>query len=683
MNKKVILIVSILLIVVFVTLSGCTPEGGDETGPAYTSYDLIKDGQCDYTIVVPSNQTEHEKMARDEFIVLFKKATNITLPYISDEGTLQHSANAKYISIGETSLLASSGLQINKEQLGYDGARIITKDQTVYLVGGRGYGTLYAVYDFMTQCFGYEQYFSDCMEIETNVANKKLIAFDYTDIPDIPTRGLNCGIYYGLSSYDAKMFAYRMRMDRERAPYCMPIFKDFSYNSSSATSTNADYYLPYNTYYESHPLWFSDNCGSGEYQFCYTAHGDAQELESMVEECALKIRFSMLKYDKDNYPEKNVVTLTMQDNFKFCTCSNCTENSQKYGTDSGSLIIFINKVAEKLEQWQQIATPEQDDMYSVTEDEARRHYIPDNCKRDDFHIIFFAYNNFENPPVKYNNESGKYEAVAPEVVCRDDVGVYLAILNNIEYQKAFEDEINEIGKMQLDGWSELTDFLYYWTYETNFRNYMYYYDSFNYFTDSMYKHMNTKGVEMFFAQDQLSCGEYGSGWLNLKAYLSAKLSWDTSLSSETLTENWFNAMFKEAAPRMKELFYSMRIYYEDLMNTNEMYQIRSNYLVLDKKDYWNLATLQSWVATCDKAKEDVDKYKYTDPELYESICKHIEAEAFNSLFQILTLHHDDLSSTYRNQIYDRLCQDIIDLNLGTKTIAEHNLTVSEYIKQYK
>ena len=203
-----------------------------------------------------------------------------------------------------------------------------------------------------------------------------------------------------------------------------------------------------------------------------------------------------------------------------------------------------------------------------------------------------------------------------DCVCRDNVGVYLAILSNIEFQKPFDDEMNQVGKMQFDGWCALTNFLYYWIYETNFKYYMYFYDSFNYFTDDMYKYIASKdNVVMLFSMDQMTTGEYGTGWINLKTYLNSKLSWNANLSSEELTENWFNAMFKEAAPRMKSLFYSQRIYYDNLMKEQDLYQIRSNYLVINKKEYWNLASLKSWIDLADMAKMDIIKYKILEKDV--------------------------------------------------------------------
>ena len=107
------------------------------------------------TVVIPDSASDLIKTAAQEFQYLLGIATGVTVKTQSDV-SLTHTADGKYISIGETSLLASSGLTIDREELGADGVRIITKDNTVYLVGGSDYGSLYAVYDFMQIVFHYE-----------------------------------------------------------------------------------------------------------------------------------------------------------------------------------------------------------------------------------------------------------------------------------------------------------------------------------------------------------------------------------------------------------------------------------------------------------------------------------------------------------------------------------------------
>lgn len=671
MNKRIISAISFALVVVLLCIALCGCDHTPQEVPtqvsgkfdfAFTNADVVKNGTTDYKVVIPSEASDYIKLARDDFVHLFKKATGITLQVL-DDTNLSHNADNKYISLGKTTLLATSGITVDKKVLGNDGIRIVTKDNTVFIVGGTDSGTLYGVYDYMYLNFHYEQYSTDCMEIDTGVTDLKLGAFDITDIPDFALRAFNYGMLASSSTFDASMYGYRMRMNKQRGEYMMPIFKDFKTTASTSKSTNADYYLPYETYHDQHPKWFSDNCLNGENQFCYTAHGDASEYELMVEECAKKIEFSLQFFTPQTHPDMNVVTLTMQDNFRCCTCPACMAMKDHYGAESGAVCIFINAVADKVDEW-------------MAKDENAE------FRRDDLHIIFFAYNNFEQAPTHYDSQTGTFVSADDKVVLRDNVGVYLAILNNLDYQQSYFGETNSVGKEPLDAWSTLTDFIYYWNYDTNFKLYPYFYDSFNYFTDEMYKYVNTKHVAMYFSQGQETSGETGICWNNLKVYLNAKLSWDTSLTTEELTDKWFDAMFRDASTQMKQLFYAMRIYNDNMLQKYNFYKIRSNYNMVNSREYWNLSTLQGWVQQCDQAKASVAKYQQSNPELYEQICKHIEAEAFSPMYIIVTLYNSQLSVSYKKQLIDRLYYDISWLNLQSQKESEHGSTVSEILKSY-
>ena len=665
----------LVAITLMLSLTQCKdPEDSEQTPtetPTYqgthsfeykaTDKDFVKNGKTDYTVVIPDDASDLIKTAAQEFGYLFSIATGISIKTGIDTN-LSHNASNKYVSIGETSLLETSGIEIDREELGKDGVRIVTKDNTVYLVGGSDYGSLYAVYDFMKVAFHYEQYFADCMEIDKNVTDLKLYDFNVKNIPDIPLRPINYGfLKTGSEDYDESMLGYRLRIAKDRGEYFMPIFSDYKTTSYSAKSTNTNTYLPYNTYYETHSDWFSNNCINGEYQLCYTAHGNEAELQLMLEECAKKIQFSMQHFTPEKYPDMNVVTLTMEDNFQTCSCSECLRlaSDDMYGTEAGAVVIFMNRLGEIIEQWQN---------------------KPENAayKRDNFKLIFFAYNSFENPPVK-QNENGEYEPINENIRCRENVGVYLAICNNIEFQKSFFDEINELGREQLEGWSTLTDFLYFWTYETNFKYYMYFYDSFDFFNTQAYQYIASFKPEMFFAQGQEASGDSGTTWNNLKAYLNAKLSWDSSLDTNTLIDNWFKAMYHEAAPVMKDYFYAMRLYNASLLEKRSLYKVRSNYTDIAKRQYWPLATLESWIKACDNAKLAVEKYKTKNPELYQSICNHIETEAVSPIYTILTLHKNQISSTRKAELTDRIVRDIVDLGMERKRITEHSGFFSDVI----
>ena len=622
---------------------------------------LVKNGHCDYSIVISENSSQTIKMARDEFVYLFKKATGCELNVVFDTD-LTHSSNQKYISIGENNLFKSSGIVLDKLALGNDGIRIVTKDNNIYIVGGKESGTLYGVYDFMQILFHYEQFSNEVMYIDKNVTEVKMKTFDVTDIPDIPMRCHSYGFMgKGNGDYDKKMYGYRLRQDRVRNDHRMNIFKVLGDSKSDCKkSTNSNTVINYDLYHEDHPDWFSVNCSSSGYQWCYTARGNENELKALINEVALKIEFSMQVYDPANYPDLNVALIMMEDNFNTCTCPACQAAKAKYGADSGAVVVFMNRVAEIVEEWQN---------------------KPENAqyKRDDLKICFNAYNAFENSPTHYDEAKKQYIPNHPDVVMNERVGVYFAEINNLDNQQSFFCKDNEPGKAMFDGWAALTNWLELWVYETNFSNALYFYDSFAFSTQEFDNYIASRNVKLIFSQgidNDGHTGWTGINWNTLKAYLSSKLTWDSTLNQEVLVNKWFEAMFKEAAPTMRKLFNLQRAHYNYLMdNFPNVKKLRSIYNAINKAEYYPLNTLLDFVSVVDEAKTYIEKYR-TDTETYKLLSHGIEAEAVSSLYAILELHASFLTPNNKKEIVDRLNQDIIDLELSTAVVKEGGQTLS-------
>ena len=125
----------------------------DMTAPEIDGKYMVENGESDYVIIVPADANSKVELAVDEFRVLFKRATNVELASVRDDSgdPILSDDNAKRISIGETKLITD----MSKEEqlafgydpsiLGSDGVRIITKNNTVYILGGSFYGVLFSL----------------------------------------------------------------------------------------------------------------------------------------------------------------------------------------------------------------------------------------------------------------------------------------------------------------------------------------------------------------------------------------------------------------------------------------------------------------------------------------------------------------------------------------------------------
>jgi hypothetical protein len=619
-----------------------------------TQDDLVKNGRTQYAIVKPENATKLEETAVEEFVELFRTATDIKLSVVTDAG-LTHSGTNTYISIGKTSIAkAVTQMETERAELGLDGCRVVTKDKTIFIYGGGDTGTLYGVYDFMSVTFGFEQYYLDCMEMQTGLKNVKLKNYDIKNIPDFAHRGGNNTTLLNESQeYTENAYANRLRIKGSRGVDMMPIHKEFNTYAGGRGSTNSLTYLPMDIYNDIekpetyHPLWYSDNGN----ELCFTAHGDEAEFELMLEECAKKVENSLTLYTPEEYPQYQAVTLTQQDNLEYCTCETCADLTELYGDAIvGVYIVFMNKLAERVNAWME---------------------LPENAayKRENFKYLFFAYSYTVSAPAKYNPETKSYEPFHPDIKMHEDVGAYLA-MTDFDYQLDFWSDANKLARENVIKWADLTDTIYYWMYITNFRNFMWMYESFSFSYDGAFAWLANRSTTMVFSQSQEPTKGTMTAWHNLKQYLEAKLGWDTSLNTGELIENYFDAMYGPASDSMLNLFYDMRTYMNKIIvEENEAHGKGDARPSLEKKENWPLAVLEKWLAEIDDAKAQVGYLATVDPKQHEKLCQHMEAEAISVIYILLNCHLSTMTETQKAEYVNRLRYDIEWMGLQEMTIG--------------
>ena len=633
-------------------------QGTHEYKISETEKPFIVDGKTDYKLVIPKNASNMIFQAKEEFVHLFREATGITLRTVTDEGLL-HDENANYISLGQTTLLNSSGITVKRADLGRDGGKIVTKDETVYICGGSDKGTLYAVYTFMQLTFHFEQYYIDCYEMDRNVKNMKLKKYDVTDIPDIAIRGNGSGLLnLDFLDYDEDNFAERMRMGTDIFEPIMPIHKEFNNIESKKKQVhNTFYYLPPEQY-GSNEKWYNE----GFKQLCYTAHGDETELAKMVELCAQKIENSLTLYTPQQYPQYETVAFMIEDGEPACLCEACVAMKVAYGTNAAAAIKFVNRVAEKVDEWLQ---KEENEQY----------------RRDNFRILFCAYQGYVNAPVVYDEATSTYSPVDNSVKFHPLVGLYYAPMTTMAYEAGLFDEVNDTGRAGFEAWNCISDYTYYWLYATNFQYYNYMYDSFNFFTNETYAYVANRDAQYLLIQQQHDQTGTSTAWHNLKFYLDAKLAWNSSLDQKELIDDWFNAMYKEAAPIMKELFYEERAWARKMYTDAGLIQINSSYNKVNKREFWPYATLRGWLDKHDLAIEAVKDYQTTNPALYESICNHIYAEWISPAYAILELwNNGTIKQQEKVELINRFktVLDRVDPN-GTMQYTDYSSTYRSFI----
>jgi len=572
---------------------------------------LVKDGASEYKILIPQDGDSIIDIAADELKSFFEEATTIELP-VTDDG---QTVGGKFISIGETSALTSAEIEYSEEELGTDGYKIVEKDKNIYLAGATSYASLYAVYGLLEYLFDYDFFASGCYTINTGVEELPLYKFNITDIPDIESRTASDGVVEG-DMYN--LFRMRVR----------PYLEDFI-NVNNKWCHNSFEFIKHADPDHEISEWYS---GSGK-QLCYTAHGDREKYASLLNAVFEKLKQSLIEQ-----PSRNCVTLTMEDNFDTCSCAACKEIIAEYGAISASVILFMNDLDEKVDEW---FLTEEGKPYAR-----------------DLRLLFFAYLGYEDAPAEFNAEKGVYEARGG-LKLNDGVYCYLCPIN-MDYYKPITDKFNENYYNTVKAWADITDDLYLWYYSTNFYYYLAPYDNFDGMQTNYRFAAESQAVYLFDLRQHDEKG-YATGWSNLKNYLNYKLAWDCEADVAALTDKFFKNYFGLAAEEMRGMFDSMRLLTNYNKDNNGLGGIRSLYQFIIDEKFWPKSILKSWLDACDAALEKISPLKEVDAAEWRKFADRIEGEKVSPLYLFVECYSyntpSEIIGEYKTQfktIADRL-----------------------------
>ncbi len=564
--------------------------------PVVANEYIVKNAASDYEVLYPANALPLELVAVNEFVAFFKEATQIALRMVSDD---KMEEDGKYISIGYTKLLSDAGYTYSTEELKTDGFKIKTLDDDVLIFGASDYGSLYGAYETLGYLFNFEYFYNDCYSLNKGVTNLSLYDFDVVEVPDIEYRATGYG-----SLSNNNMDCYRLRM-RPYPDFFIPINGIVFHNSLSYVQSSPDYNPAY---------WLAT---SGD-QLCYTAGGNEQELEKM-----LNASFETLKTHLIKMPDRKVVTFTIEDNPNFCACDACQEIISQYnGANSSVVIMFLNKLNAKVRAWFQ-------------EDEGKPY-------ARDLDIVFFAYNATTDAPVVFNEQKQIYEGING-LKLDEGVSVMYAPIA-ADFTGSLKEGINVQYYKTAQQWSDITRNMYLWIYSTNFSYYLAPYDSFDGIADN---YLAAKEVKTRWIFDQAQWNEYGfsTGWSNLKSYINAKLAWDADADIDGLINDFFKTYFGPAEAEMKEIFAQLRVLSEYNKENQALGGLRSIYQDVMQEKFWPKNLLSSWLELYDKALAKIEPLKETNPVVYRRYYKHIAGERLSVYYLFISLYSYNTDET--------------------------------------
>ncbi len=672
---------------------------------------LVKEGKTEYTLVYPSTADALglRNIAKREFVKFFKSATDISIPTKTDAG-LTYSDDAKYISLGYTTLLEGSGLIANDAdgnpmyedypgELNTQGVRIVTKGNTIFIYGPSEFSTLYGVYDFMEYEFNYDFYFTDCYFTDTGVTEVPLRDYDIKSAPDIAYRCPNYGFQsFGVlgSTEDEAYDHWRCRRNYSWNKYMLRVHSEWdNVQSSFGIDHSSMDYLPPAQYSDEHGDWYAGA------QLCYTAHGVAEEYEAMIRTTVAKIQNCLKLYPVSTDPLLNNVHFGIQDGGGHCGCATCQQvasmftSSQLGGAPTGSInatcIIFINEVAKRVQHWMNY-TPEDGEPLEWWDD-YQGYYCTDNERRP-LTFTVFAYGDYNNCPAEYNATTGKYEPMSFSNVpanlqyltsdlnaeydptdsnytgtltgeMRDDVGIFYCGVSRGSV--SFYDEPEVAGQepaalRKLKMWGDMTDTLWIWAYSANFANHMVLSDNYAAYSEEIFQAMQGAGVKGLFNNAQ-SQAVTPSVFSILKSYLEDKLAWNATKNINELTIKFFKAMYQEGWQEMLQFWEDYRIHAQEgpLLDTN---------FNIGKEQSYPQPLVDEWRRLCDEAIEKNAKLAEVDEALYNRTVNHIDVEWVTPAYMILQWFQENYSLEEINVMKKRIKRAILDN--GISNTGEHS-----------
>ena len=451
--------------------------------PAPASLALAEGGRTEYVIVQSEESTAAERHAVSELAQTLKQITGVEFEVRTNLAEVPRRA----IVVGPGRLAAQLFPEVPFSELGPEEIVLRTQGQRLLIAGGRPRGTLYAVARFLQE-YGGARWWTPWA---STIPRRSRLT-----IPQLKVRA--------------------QPAFESRDPYWFPAF-DRAWavrNTSNSQSANLDeawggsvvyqgfvhtFYalVPPEKYFREHPEWFSliKNQRTAERaQLCLS---NPQLRDFVVQRVQEWLRES---------PRAKIVSVSQNDWHGACECPSCQAKDDAEGSPAGSLIDFVNYVAEKIEP--------------------------------------------EFPQVAVDTLAYQYTRPAPKTMRpRPNVIVRLCSIEG-NFGAPLDDPSNAAFAKDLRDWSKICRRLYVWDYTTDFSHYQQPHP--NWFNLGP----NARFFQRHHVVGLFEQGAYqssGAEMAELRAWLLAQLMWNPYQDDRALIEEFLRGYYgRAAAPFIRE-----------------------------------------------------------------------------------------------------------------------------------
>ncbi len=470
---------------VSVLLSAVSPARADEDGLL-----LVRDAVSPYTIVRPADASSSQIYAAEELQRLTKELTGARLPITTDDQRLPSNA----ILLGATRYTETVlGQAPDLDALGDDGFRLVTRSKHLLVIGSPVRGTLYGVYELLEKYGGCRWYTRD-FKVIPKLDSWTIPLLDETQVPAFTMRE---PFWWGMFDGD---FAARCKVNGNRPELKEKHGGKIRFGAGLFVHT---FYplMPPSEFFAEHPEYYSEVNGkrtTERAQLCLT---NADVVRIVTERVLDRIRQD---------PQARLFSVSQNDWGGWCQCSNCRAIDEREGSPSGTMIHFVNQVAEAVEK-----------------------------EFPDVWIETLAYQYTRHPP---KTLKPRHNVVPRLCTIECDFSKPLDV-SSYEQNRRFVEDIK--------GWSAITDKLYVWDYTTNFGHYVSPHPNFGCLQGNVQFFRDHHVVGLF---EQGAYQAPHAEFAELRAWILAKLLWNPEQDVEQLYADFFRGYYGPAAKPIRQYF---------------------------------------------------------------------------------------------------------------------------------
>jgi len=414
---------------------------------------IVDNHRSTYMIIIPARPAIQETRAADLLQRYILQTTNCKLPIVK--------SNA--ITSEDAVVIKSSHLVANQ-----DGFTIQSVGNQLFITGGEDKGCIYGVVELLEHYLGCRKY-----AVDFDVIPKT----DYIYLPDISISRAPANTIRLVNGQFCQNEDYR---DWHRLDVINDLFAEGYYVHTFQRL------IPWQEYFDEHPEYFALMNGKRIID---------QPCLSNPE--VLKITLDKLRQEMILQPDKNLWSVSQNDNFSYCRCDDCQKTIEEEQSPAGPVIRFVNAVADT---------------------------FPDKT------ISTLAYQYSRKAPVKTKP--------------RKNVQVMLCTIELNRSQPIRDDPTSLSFMKDMEDWGKICNHIYLWDYTVNFSHHISPFPNLHILQPNI-RLFTENNIREHFQQSNTGNGHEFS---ELKSCLISGLLWDPDINVDSVFTDFLTGYYGDAGP---------------------------------------------------------------------------------------------------------------------------------------